>query len=484
MSQPAHLLPALECLDSAVVACAGDIMLDRFVYGAVNRISPEAPIPVLRLESQHAALGGLGNVVRNLGALGCRSRLFAVTGQDEAGEEIQALMREVPGCQAYLLKEPSRATPVKTRYIAHGQQLLRADRESTETADPAVIRSLVQSFASGLSDCSVVLLSDYAKGTLKGAHAQEFIGAARAAGKPVVVDPKGLAFERYRGATVIKPNLKELAEAAGMAVVDAASQEAACRKLLDITAAQFILLTRGAAGMLLVSPDRPPVQFASPAREVYDVSGAGDTVAAVLAAALGSGATPAEAAGLASVAAGIVVGKIGTAVVDRTEIIREIERDSAVAAAGKILGPAEALERQRIWRRAGARTGFAYGPFHPLSAKHLRLLELVRSRCGRLIAGLAVENSSIAPEEIRARALLLASLLQVDAVVICDHEPHKFIENLRPDVIATAPSAEDRDRQRSLLGALIEPWSGELLLEDSPAPEPALHSPASYSRWA
>ena len=325
MSQQKHLIPLLEGIDSAVVGCVGDIMLDRFVYGGVSRISPEAPIPVLRQSSQQSMLGGLGNAIRNLGALGCGIRLFSITGADPAGAEVEALVKEVPRCEAYLLREDSRSTPVKIRYLAQGQHLLRVDQETTDIASPEILKALLAHFTAHVAECSIVFLSDYAKGILKGSHAQEFIGVARAAGKPVVVDPKGIDFERYRLATVIKPNLKELGEATGMPVTDTAAQESAARKLLDVTEAQFILLTRGGAGMLLIPRDRPRMEFPALAREVYDVSGAGDTVGAVLAAALGSGAGIAEAVELANIAAGIVVGKVGTAVVQRSEIIHEIE---------------------------------------------------------------------------------------------------------------------------------------------------------------
>ncbi len=324
MNRP-HLIPALDRLSTAVVACVGDIMLDRFVYGDVQRISPEAPIPVLEIQSQQSMLGGLGNAVRNLGALGCSSQVFSVTGKDAAGVEVEALLGHVPGCRAYLQAEESRQTPVKIRYIAQSQQLLRADHETTAGASQDVFAALLGQFERQVRECSIVFLSDYAKGVLKGQHASMLINAARSAAKPVIVDPKGRDFERYRGATLIKPNLKELAEATGMSTANTVSQEAAARNLLERTGAEYLLITRGAAGMLLVPRLGERTEFPSLVHEVYDVSGAGDTVAAVLAAALGSGAEIREAVELANIAAGIVVGKIGTAVASRAEILRELE---------------------------------------------------------------------------------------------------------------------------------------------------------------
>jgi|SRR5579872_483296 len=470
MSQRRHLIPFLETIDSAVVGCAGDIMLDRFVYGQVSRISPEAPIPVLHIETQQSMLGGLGNVVRNLGALGCGIRLFSITGEDPAGDEVGALVRGVPRCEAYLLGEAKRRTPVKVRYIAHGQQLLRADHETTEIAGEDVLKALLAHFTAHVAECSIVFLSDYAKGMLHGSNAQAFISIARAAGKPVVVDPKGRGFERYRLATVIKPNLKELAESTGMPTGDTAAQELAARKLIEITEAEFILLTRGGAGMLLVARDQPRAEFPALAREVYDVSGAGDTVAAVLAAALGSGARITDAVELANIAAGIVVGKVGTAVVDRTEIIHEIEHESAIAASSKILRPTEAIERLRIWRRLGRRIGFTQGNFNPLSSEHLELLERARSRCDLLVVGLTVEDNlshngaKISPRDSRARAYLLASLASVDAVIICDPQsPTELIELLRPNLVAQLCSDADIEQERRLIGT----WNGEFMLVDA-----------------
>jgi D-beta-D-heptose 7-phosphate kinase/D-beta-D-heptose 1-phosphate adenosyltransferase len=435
-----HLIPSLDRVSSAVVACAGDIMLDRFVYGDVQRISPEAPIPVLGVKSQQSALGGLGNVVRNLGALGCGIHLFSITGADAAGAEIDSLLKEVARCRTVLLQEAARKTPVKVRYIAHSQQLLRADDETTGGAEEEIFAALLARFGEQVNECSIVFLSDYAKGVLHGSHARRMIDAARAANKPVVVDPKGRDFERYAGATLIKPNLKELGEATGMATATVDAQEKAARVLIERTGAEFLLVTRGSAGMLLVPKVGDRREFPSLAREVYDVSGAGDTVAAVLAAALGSGAGIVEAVELANIAAGIVVGKVGTAVADRAEIADAIERDTT-AARGKILPLASAAERVRSWQHMGRRVGWMEGAFAPLTANHLEQLEAARSRADRLVVALTNPDA-----ESQSRALLLASLVTVDAVVICEAQTADEVRAaLKPDVrIELAPPDEEK----------------------------------------
>lgn len=450
MSKDRHLIPLVERLDCAVVGCVGDLMLDHFIYGDVSRISPEAPIPVLRIDSQQSMLGGLGNVVRNLGALGCGVRVFSVTGKDSAGDEVDSLLRAVPGCETHLVGEAGRKTPVKVRYIAHGQQLLRADNETTLPISGRSLEDTLTRFESAVAECSIVVLSDYAKGMLAGQFASEFIRVARSQGKRVIVDPKGRDFARYRGATLIKPNLKELGEATGMPTSNQDEQERAARRLLDETEASYILVTRGSAGMLLCPRDSECLQFPALAREVFEVSGAGDTVASALAAALGSGCGIAEAVSIANLAAGIVVGKIGTAVVEKSEIVHEIEHQSALIASDKVLRPDEVLERTRMWRRMKLKVGFVFGTFDQVTPEELAQLEKARGECDRLVIALKSDAALGQPpkQDQRTRAYVLSSMVFSDAVVICDDEgPEKLLALLKPDVVSTeafekAPVAE------------------------------------------
>jgi D-beta-D-heptose 7-phosphate kinase/D-beta-D-heptose 1-phosphate adenosyltransferase len=436
VSKDRHLIPFVERLDGAVVGCVGDLMLDHFIYGDVSRISPEAPIPVLRIQSQQSMLGGLGNVVRNLGALGCGIRVFSVTGDDDAGREVGGLLKAVPRCETHLVPEPARKTPVKVRYLSQGQQLLRADNETTLPITADSLQGILQKFAAAIGECSIVVLSDYAKGMLTGDLAGEFIKVARAQGKPVVVDPKGRDYGRYRFATLIKPNLKELGEATGLPVNDTAAQEAAARKLIAATEAEYILVTRGAGGMLVVPANGPILEFPALAREVFEVSGAGDTVASALAAALGSGAKIDEAVGIANIAAGIVVGKMGTAVVERSEIVREIEQESALSASDKVLRPEEAGERARMWKRMGMRIGFVFGAFDQLSRNEMVLLEKARAQCDRLVVGLQSDAIDGLLQDQGSRAYVVASLVFSDAVVICEEDDvADLLAAVLPDVV-------------------------------------------------
>jgi D-beta-D-heptose 7-phosphate kinase/D-beta-D-heptose 1-phosphate adenosyltransferase len=466
-----QLVPVIERLASAVIACVGDVMLDCWVQGEVGRISPEAPIPVLRVARSQRMPGGAGNAARNLSALGCRVRFFSAAGDDAEAGDISELLKSLPGVKAFVEREPGRQTPVKTRYIANGQQLLRADTETTGPFRPATAANLLAAFFASVPACSIVLLSDYAKGVLDGPLAQEFIGAARAAGKPVIVDPKGRDFSRYRGALLIKPNLRELGEATGLPVDGDDAQEFAARKLLRDTEAEYILVTRGAAGMLLTPAGGPAVHFPALAREIYDVSGAGDTVAAVLTAALGSGASVSDAVETANIAAGIVVGKVGTAVAGRAEIIHQIRQYSAIGASDKVLELAEAVELARGWRQAGLSVGFTNGCFDLLHPGHLKLLEAARSRCDRLLVGLNGDESvrrlkgpSRPIQSESARALVLASLNCVDGVVVFGEDtPRELILALRPDLLVKGGEY----KPENVVGAdLVESWGGRLLLVD------------------
>jgi D-beta-D-heptose 7-phosphate kinase/D-beta-D-heptose 1-phosphate adenosyltransferase len=315
---------AIEKYSGSKLIVAGDVMLDHFVYGDVVRISPEAPIPVLSVDHQQSMLGGAGNVVRNLTSLGAKVVFVTVTGDDEAAGVIESLLAELPDCEAHVIRDSRRPTTVKTRYLSHGQQLLRVDAESTALLPAGIFEEVAGRFRESLSGADVVLLSDYAKGVLSADNAQCMITAGRDAGRPVHVDPKGRDFRRYRGAALVKPNLKELLEATGLPVSSDADVETAARRLIGDCGTPAVLVTRGASGMMLVRENEPAATFRSRAREVYDVSGAGDTVAAILALSAAAGFSLEDSVGVACVAAGLVVGKAGTATLTQAELVREI----------------------------------------------------------------------------------------------------------------------------------------------------------------
>jgi rfaE bifunctional protein kinase chain/domain len=302
-----------ERLAHARVLIVGDVMLDRYWFGDVNRISPEAPVPVVHVQRQEDRLGGAANVARNVAALGAKAGLLCVVGHDEPGERIVQLLGD-SGVDPHLERDPALPTTIKLRVLSRQQQLLRVDFENLP-AHEALLAGLAR-FDSLLPAHDVILMSDYAKGGLT--HVTKMMEKARAAGKSVLVDPKGDEWERYRGATLITPNRAELREVVGSwkSEADLLARVTRLRTELDIAA---LLLTRSEEGMTLFSNDGV-LHASAVAREVYDVSGAGDTVIATLAVMLGAGLPLAEAVSLANRAAGIVVGKLGTATVDYDEL--------------------------------------------------------------------------------------------------------------------------------------------------------------------
>jgi len=297
----------------ARVLVVGDVMLDRYWFGEVSRISPEAPVPVVRVEREDARPGGAANVARNCAALGAQTRLLSVVGRDEAGDRLAALIGQC-GVRANLHRDAAMPTTVKLRVIGRQQQLLRIDFETPPSGE--VLASKLEDFAAALPWCDVVILSDYGKGGL--AHIAKMIGLARSARKRVLVDPKGDDYARYRGAHIMTPNRNELREVVG-AWRSEADLERRAQKLRRALGLEALLLTRAEQGMSLYRPQGARHVKAA-AREVYDVSGAGDTVIAALGTMLAGGASLDEAMRTANRAAGIVVGKLGAAVATREEV--------------------------------------------------------------------------------------------------------------------------------------------------------------------
>jgi D-beta-D-heptose 7-phosphate kinase/D-beta-D-heptose 1-phosphate adenosyltransferase len=292
----------------------GDVMLDRYVLGEVRRISPEAPIPVLRSRDRRRVLGGAGNVAANAAALGARALLVGVIGADEGGQDIAAAIGEVPGITDLLVRVPGRDSTVKTRFMSGAHQLLRLDEETIDPLDAATEEAVLVAYTRALTRCDVVVLSDYAKGVLTDRVLTVAIAEARAAGRPVVIDPKRTDFAAYAGADVLTPNALEVTRATGLPCGDDATAAVAGLTALAQAGADAILVKRSERGLTLVRRDRPPLHIPTRAQDVADVSGAGDTLVTAFALALGCQAALHEAAALANLAAGIAVGKPGTAI--------------------------------------------------------------------------------------------------------------------------------------------------------------------------
>lgn len=437
------LLRLLDGFHTAHVLVVGDVMLDRFVYGSAERISPEAPIPVVNIGRCLDVAGGAANVARNIAAMGARATLLGVVGEDQGAVDLRAQLEAASAIDARLIADGSRPTTVKTRYVADGQQVMRADRESRAPLDAGVERRLSEAFGAALDAVQVIVLSDYAKGTLSEPFVRSAIDRARAAGKTIIVDPKFKDFARYRGAHLLTPNQSELQAAFGQECASDAQIERAARHLLAQGVCEVMVATRGARGMSVIEAAGPAVHLPTTAREVYDVSGAGDTVVATIALALTGGATVIDAAELANVAAGIVVGKPGTATVTPGEIIAAVRPSDGHADPLKIFALDNVLALARSWREQGLKIAFTNGCFDLLHPGHIALLEQARRSADRLIVGLNSDSSirrlkgSERPIQGEvARATVLAAVKSVDAVVIfAEDTPLQLIAALEPDVL-------------------------------------------------
>ncbi|MFY9287412.1 MAG: D-glycero-beta-D-manno-heptose-7-phosphate kinase [Alphaproteobacteria bacterium] len=463
------LIPLIDKLSNHRVLCVGDVMLDRYIYGQVERISPEAPIPVLRIQREAVTLGAAGNVVRNIVSLGGQVDFIGVVGQDQAGYDLAKQLTSLPQVTSNLLTDNSRPTTLKTRYVADGQQLLRADHEISQAVSSDVEKQILLRVRGALQDCKVIILSDYAKGVLTKSVVADIIKEANAQGCKVLIDPKGRDFTQYHGAYMLTPNRKELTEVSGMAIKDVADAEKAARQLIDAHKLQGVLAKLGADGVCLVMKDQPSVHLRATAREIFDVSGAGDTVVATLALALAGGLSPTDSAALANIAGAIVVGKIGTATVTREELKRELAHDQARQSEDKLISLTEASELAERWRKQGFKVGFTNGCFDLLHPGHISLLRQARKACDKLIVGL---NSDASVKKLKgetrpvqneaSRATVLASLSDVDQIVIFGEDtPVELIKAIRPTVLIKGADYT----VSTVVGAdLVQGWGGQVVL--------------------
>lgn len=450
------LLPLISAMRGVPVLAVGDIMLDRFVYGSVERISPESPVPVLNIKREDAMLGGAGNALSSLAGLGAACRLVALIGNDSEGAQIRASVAALGVPDTGLLAEEGRPTTVKTRFLAGHQQLLRADFEQKQKLSPAMESAVIAAIEKEIDGAKAVLVSDYGKGLLTPGVLAALMKAAKARGIPVIVDPKGWDYTIYAGAAAVTPNKKELAEATGGMAVgtdeDVIAAAAALMKKADIAC---VFATRSAEGLSVVRQghEAETVHFRAKPLEVFDVSGAGDVVIATIAAALAAGADVNEAGDLANIAGAIAVTKVGTTPIRADELIEAIthEGDKGLAGAGIVCADhqwEQALEHVRRWRARGLKVGFTNGCFDILHAGHVGYLSQARAACDRLIVALNTDASVRTlkgPDrpihDEAARAAVLAALSCVDMVVLFggqegadDQTATALLQALQPDV--------------------------------------------------
>ncbi len=453
-----HLQRILASAGDPRVVVMGDVILDRYVMGDVQRVSPEAPIPVLRVrQDEDLRLGGAANVALNLSALGARTTLLGVVGRDTAGSATRRLLKRSRIDAGGLIVESGRPTTEKTRMIAHNQQMLRVDREVAAPVRAETVAALLRAFRARLGRTDLVVVSDYLKGALPPVFLHEVIALARRARVPVLVDPKGRDYSRYRGATAITPNQGEAELASGIEIRDDAGLRRAANRLLRTLGLEFLVITRGEKGMYLRDAAGRSLAVEAKARDVYDVTGAGDTAIAMLGLVLAAGGGREEAVRLSNVAAGIVVGRLGTATVTRTEVLAQLEEHDGGRGAGKILTLRELLPLVRAHQAEKDEVVFTNGCFDLLHPGHVRSLNFARG-CGdilvvgvnsdRSVRGLKGDGRPLLPE--RERAFLLANLQDVDYVTIFDAPtPAALIRRLQPDVLVKG----DDYRGKKVVGA-------------------------------
>lgn len=440
-TSPGELAAAVKSLSRAAVLVVGDAMMDRYVYGHVERVSPEAPVPVLAVEREVALPGGAGNVVRNLTALNSAVAFVSVVGDDAAGSDLTGLIGGQPRVEPWLLVQGGRLTTVKTRFLAAGQHLLRTDHEQPSPIHPRLADRLVKIASDAVAATTVLVLSDYRKGVLAGDIPQRLIQAARAAGRRVVVDPKGGDHGRFAGADLIIPEPEELAHATGLPVRDEGSTAEAARTLMVAHGFGGVLVPRGADGLTLVRPEGVR-HFRAEASEVHDPAGGGDAVVAVVAAALAAGLNVDAAARLAALALGIVARKAGIALVRADELLEGLTPGRG--AARKLVSLPLAVEVAERWRHRGWRVGFLPAQDPCPEA----LTEQARRWCDRLMVGVATEGEA---------ATLLAARPEVDLIAVCGGPDAPAREDmlrlLRPDVMVGADDS---------LARLLSEWGGEI----------------------
>jgi D-beta-D-heptose 7-phosphate kinase / D-beta-D-heptose 1-phosphate adenosyltransferase len=453
--------------DNRHVLVVGDVMLDKYVWGTVERISPEAPVPVVHGSRVTHRPGGAANVAMNLAGLGAQATVVGLVGEDEDGKVLEMELGAA-GIRTMFVPVPDFPTTSKMRILSSNQQMLRLDFEKHLTHPDAVFEKLIDRAREAIVGCSAVILSDYAKGALSDRVCGAVISDARTLGIPVLVDPKSHTFAKYRNATTVCPNFQELALAAGYSGGDMEELFDIGEQYVRDYGFDFLTVTLGERGIAVV---RNGARTRAPAvaRQVSDVSGAGDTVIATLALCLSCGLGIETAVELANVAAGIVVSKVGTVPVDRNELIGMLSRDLPLHAGEKVLTRDRLLARVAAWRAMGQRIVFTNGCYDLLHVGHINLLECARQQGDRLIIAINSDASvkrlkgparPIIGEQERAR--VLAALSAIDAVVIFDEStPLQLICDVRPDVLVKGGDyTED-----TVVGATdVRSWGGRVCL--------------------
>lgn len=450
----------------------GDMMLDRYIWGDVERISPEAPVPVFHINRRSDVPGGAGNVVLNLIGLGCSVTVIGVIGNDAPGERLSMLLQK-PGVQAHVLIDPSRSTITKTRILSQGQQLLRLDEEESFPVSIDIKNRIVELVKTSLTTCDAIIFSDYGKGLLQTEElAQEIINLAKDRNIPVIIDPKGKDWCRYTGATCVTPNTKEFEHVVGEKLTDKKQLVLAMRSIMAKYNLGWLVVTRGSHGLCLMDKSGKPIFIPALSKHVYDVSGAGDTVIATLTLGVGAGFTFPDSAKIANLAAGIVIGKIGTQPINLFELkasLKIVGFDAFSSDSHKITSLPAAVMQVDAWKSNRQKIVFTNGCFDLLHPGHIHILKQARDLGDRLVVAV---NSDASVRRLKGpsrpiltehdRVSLLSSLSCVDLVLIFDEDtPEDMLKPLSPHILV---KGADYKPEEVVGRSIVESYGGQVHL--------------------
>ena len=452
-------------ITNSKVFCLGDLMLDKYVIGSAHRISPEGPIPILNVKQEVKMLGGVGNVVRNLGTIGVKIYLVGLIGNDKEGIEIDKKTSQ-KNIVKKIIKDKSRNSTIKTRFIANNQQILRVDNENLSPAGPVLEKKIINYSKKMILSSDAVILSDYGKGLLTNNVIKTIINFAKKMHKPIILDPKNGDFKKYFGATIITPNTNELEEAVKKKLNNEFKIIRASKELIKKYKFKYILVTRGKLGMILISSNKKKViNLKTEAKETYDVSGAGDTVVSFVAACLGSSLSIHDSIKIANSAAGIVVSKPGTSVAHLSELIYALNKKDI---SSKLINLKEGLKIIDFWKKKGEIVGFTNGCFDYLHPGHLSLFRQAKKKCTKLIVAINSDNSvkkikgpDRPKQNENIRIKVLEAIEYVDLIILfSDKTPIKLIKKIKPNLLIKGSDY----KEKQIIGAKeVKLYGGKIL---------------------
>ena len=457
-----NILSLLNCK----VFCLGDLMLDKYIVGTTNRISPEGPIPVLDIKKEVGMLGGVGNVVRNLSTLATETYLVSLLGDDLASKEVEKKLNNI-NVYNNLIKDPSRPTIIKSRFIANNQQILRVDKEKITSINKKIEKKVYEFSKKQILKTNAVVISDYNKGLITENILKKIISFAKIHKKPIIVDPKSSNFSKYRGATIITPNIKELEAVLKKKIINEKQIIDFSRKLISKFNFNYLLVTMGKSGMILISrKQKRIVKLKAESEEVFDVSGAGDTVVSYIAAGLASSLKIEEVVEIANLAAGVVVNKTGTSVAHLSEVLLSINKNNYHLS--KVMDFSEAKKIINFWLNKKNKIGFTNGCFDYLHPGHISLFKQAKKKCSKLIVAVNSDNSVVKnkgplrpKQKLNTRLQILNSIPFIDLIIVfSDKTPLNIIKKIKPHLLIKGSDY----RENQIVGAKeVKKYGGKIL---------------------